>query len=275
MTSRLSRAVIVGGRVVAVPEADAATDHFREILTLHRQSPAEGDALAWQRLRYFCGHIDQAAMPATFIPMGTVAEHFTALTPVSAPDTPLAFGEELATYLSLLGAEFREGKELPDFRGAAVSLTFDVARFEANLTRFRDGGRALALDKTFETPGNLKELEGQLEKDKATFNLARLRLASVLAPAMAKPGAEDVFIARALENGVEAAIDESKQDPARFGLDHPPTVGVLTKILKPLTEAHALAHGMLDLVSEREVRAFVHGETRPAAEPAPSRDLGR
>jgi len=52
---------------------------------------------------------------------GNGPDHFTALTPSPAPDAPHAFAEELATYLSLLGAEFRQGKELPDFRAGGVA----------------------------------------------------------------------------------------------------------------------------------------------------------
>lgn len=160
--------------------------------------------------------------------------------------------------------------------------------------------------------GTIAELEGQLQKDKAAFNLARLKLASALAPAMPKPKAEDIFIAYAFEYGLQAALEESKRDPAYFELEQAPNASMMSKLLAPLGEAHMLAGQMMEVVSRREellrqkdptrkqhqiwmgrefvidednqtiryldtgeAQPFVHDEPRPADQPATSKDRSR
>jgi len=96
------------------------------------------------------------------------------------------------------------------------------------------------------------EINRQLEKDKAAFNLARMKIASALAPALAKQGAEEIFIAHAFENGVDFTIDDAKRNPGYFDLTHAPDHSVSTKLTTALKEADAVNTRIIDLVAQRE-----------------------
>jgi hypothetical protein len=96
------------------------------------------------------------------------------------------------------------------------------------------------------------ELNAEIEKHKAAFNAARFRLFALLGPSQPKPGAEDVFIAHAYENGVEATLAESRRDAGYFDLAHPVDEGLTAKLKAPLEEIHTLNQRLIDLVAERE-----------------------
>lgn len=103
-----------------------------------------------------------------------------------------------------------------------------------------------------ETKDDILELDRQLNAERATFNVTRSRLASVLAVSMAREGAEDIFISKAYEFGVEYALDASATDPDYFELSWSPHQGTLTKFNEPLTDVLTSCHRMDEIVRRRE-----------------------
>jgi hypothetical protein len=96
------------------------------------------------------------------------------------------------------------------------------------------------------------ELTAAIEKEKAAFNVSRARLASLIAPLMAKHGAEDIFIAHAYENGADFTLNDTLRDPGYFDIGSAPDRAMMQKLAEPLKRAND-AHGMvIDLVAERE-----------------------
>lgn len=96
------------------------------------------------------------------------------------------------------------------------------------------------------------EIALEIENEKAAYNAARMRLASLLGPAMPKKGAEDIFIAHAYENGVAATLTESQRDADYFDLAHPVDKGLAAKLTAPMEDIQALNQRIIDLVAERE-----------------------
>jgi hypothetical protein len=116
------------------PTHSEAIAFFQNIIDNAWREPSADNAAAKAQLDYFCGHIDGAHGLKDFIPFKIVSTHYTALHP-SQHFNPPTFNTALRSYLALLNADFNNEK-MDAFREATVSLTFDRARHERNITRF-------------------------------------------------------------------------------------------------------------------------------------------
>jgi hypothetical protein len=158
----------------------------------------------------------------------------------------------------------------------------------------------------------IAQLDAEIETDKAAFNAVRMRLASLLAPSMPKPGAEDIFIAHAYENGTTLTLEQSQKDAAYFGLEQPVGKGLAAKLTEPLSQANSLHDKIIENVAKRdriltggnpalkhtyfwmgreftidpkmetmtyrdtgETVAFLHDDDRPRRDPSPSKGKSR
>ncbi len=135
MTSRIVRAVIDDDHPVTVSRRASALAHFRNVIETAWKNPSPAAALDKRHLDYFCGHIDGMPGLKDFVPIQTVARHFSSLHPDLKGDRH-RFQSSLSLYLDLLSAEWREVTGDMTFRGASVALTFDRARFDANIGMF-------------------------------------------------------------------------------------------------------------------------------------------
>lgn len=96
------------------------------------------------------------------------------------------------------------------------------------------------------------EINAHIEQEKAAFNAARARIAMLLAPAMPKAGAEDIFIAHAYDNGVDATLEDCQGNAGYFDLTHPVDAALALKIDAALRDANSLNNRVVDLVAARE-----------------------
>jgi hypothetical protein len=106
---------------------------------------------------------------------------------------------------------------------------------------------------------SLSDINDEIARDSAAFQVARAKLAALLAPAGPKGKAEDVFIAQAYEVGTEFTLEEAQKDADYFDLAHPLDRGLAGKIAETLREADRLHAAVIEKVASRE-RAFLRAD---------------